>query len=152
MILECFACSQPHGLVPKIVQEEGNYKKGACWGICHKCGVAVCSGHGRRNENPYEYQCTYCTGDYIERGGFLPDDPSDPASPDDIQSLADAISDVKVEIAEAVVNAVKRYLRDNDLPSSVRFDKEILEVAAKAYRAAAGIPAKRKQPVLEPAL
>lgn len=145
MILECFACGQPNGLIPKIIHEEGEYKKGVCWGVCHRCGVVACSGHGRRNENPYEFQCTYCTGDFIERGGFLPDEPSDPTSPDDLQRLVDAVSDLKVEIVEHVRQSVKRYLRDEDIPSSARFNKDVLEIAAKAYREVAGIPAKRRQ-------
>jgi len=151
MILECFACGQPKGLIPRIIREEGEYRKGVIWGICHRCGIVVCSGHGRRNENPYEFQCTYCTGDFIERGGFLPDEPGDPSSPDDLQRLVDAISNVKVDIAQEVVKAVKHYLDKEDLPHSTRFGKEILEVAAKAYRVAAEVPARRQERVPEPA-
>jgi hypothetical protein len=151
MILECFACDQPQGLIPRIIREEGEYRKGVIWGICHRCGIVVCSGHGRRNENPYEFQCTYCTGDFIERGGFLPDEPGDPSSPDDLERLVDAISDLKVEIAQEVVKAVKHYLDEEDLPHSTRFGKQILEVAAKAYRVAADVPARRRERVPEPA-
>jgi hypothetical protein len=152
MIFECFACGQPQGLIPKIIHKEGESNKGVCRGICHRCGVVVCTGHGRRNENPYEFQCTYCTGDFIERGGFLPpDDPSDPTSPDDLQRLVDAVSDLKVEIVEHVRQSVRRYLKDNDMPSSARFNNDVLEIAAKAYREVAGVPAKRQQPVPAPA-
>lgn len=144
MIFACFACSQPDGLIPKIIHEEGDYKKGVCWGICHKCGIVVCSGHGRRNEVPYEYQCTYCTGDFIERGGFLSDDPSEPTSPGDLQTLVNAISDLKIEIVKYIENSVEGYMRDKDIPISSRFDEDVLKVAAQAYRKVAKIPEKQR--------
>lgn len=123
-----------------MIQEDGEFKPGASRGICKVCGIVVCSGHGRRKQNPYEYQCTYCTGDFIERGGFLPIDPSDPTTPGGLDELLDAIGDLKLEIVDYVEKAVIRYLRDSDKPRDSRLDDQALKVAAKAFRDIAEIP------------
>lgn len=76
----------------------------------------------------------------------MPDDPSDPMPPDDdLQRLVEAISDLKVEIVEHVSRSVKRYMRDKNLASSARFDRDLLKVAAQAYREVAGIPVKIRE-------
>lgn len=140
MIFECYACAQKSGMVPKMIHEDGEFRPGASWGICKVCGIVVCSGHGRRKQNPYEYQCTYCTGDFIERGGFLPEDPSDPIMPGGLDELLDAIGDLKLEIVTYVEKAVITYLRDNDKPLGSRLDEKALKVAAKAFRDVAEVP------------
>jgi hypothetical protein len=146
MNIECYACGQKPGLRPKKIMEEGDFKDGACWGICKVCGLVICSGHGRRKENPYEYQCVYCTGDFIERGGFNPQDPSDPTpEPGDLDDLADAISNLKHDIVKAVKDAVIEYLKANDKRKDSPLDKEALVIAAKAFRKAAEIPEPTKR-------
>src|SRR5579863_619811 len=65
MNMECYACGQKPGLRPKKILEEGEFKDGACWGICKVCGLVICSGHGRRKQNcassPLKTHCARCT-------------------------------------------------------------------------------------------
>lgn len=155
MIFQCSACAQKPGLGPKMIHEEGNYNFGFCWGICNNRGIVVCIGHGRRIEIAYQYHCTCSTGNYIQKGGFLPDDPSDPTPPpSNLDDLVVAVSDLKVEIKQYMKDMkakVEGHLRDKVEYLDSPLDEDALKVSAKAYRKATRIPEPIRREVRVPA-
>jgi hypothetical protein len=131
-----------------ILKEEA-YHRNACWGFCKKCGLVVCSGHGRRNENPWEYQCLYCTGDTVQHWRPYRDpDPHSPTSPPGtMEEFLQVFSDLTVKIQDEMKTAIIRYFKENGRPEDSPLDDDALSRAAEAYRRSVGIPQKRQQRV-----
>ena len=113
-----------------------------CWGLCRICGVAVCTGHGRRHENPDEYQCAICVGPGMRRGGRGGGDPTGPTPPEDSpDEFLNAYSDLKVKILDAVKLALEEHFADHVSRgnNSRRMDRAARLVASSAYEKASGV-------------
>jgi len=136
MNLACYICDGPGPKMEFIVDRLS--PTNACWGLCKLCSIAVCTGHGRRNETPDEYQCALCVGTGIRKPGPGGDDPQQPTDPGPTSDeFINAYSDLRIEIREEVKKKLLEYFRDN--PGPDRMNREAREVAAAAYEAASGV-------------
>jgi hypothetical protein len=137
MNFECYGCL----IGANMILTEEAYHGGMCWGSCCKCGLFVCSGHGRRTENPYEYRCLYCTGGSIEKWrpyhDPVPDSPTPP--PGTMDEFVNAFSDLSVKIQDKMKEAIIQYWRENDISEISPLDDAALLRAAEAYRLTVGI-------------
>lgn len=140
MRLECFICEGPDPRMGFIVDRLS--PTNGCWGLCRICGVAVCTGHGRRHENPDEYQCAICVGPGMRRGGTRGGDPTGPTTPEDSpDEFLNAYSDLKTEILDAVKLALEEHFTDRASRGdfSRRMDGAARRVASLAYEQASGV-------------
>lgn len=145
MRLACFLCDGPGPKVDFIVDRVS--PDNGCWGLCKLCGIAVCTGHGRRHENPDEYQCALCVGPRMRRGGPDGNDPTGPTTPEPTpDAFVDAYSDLKAELLLRVRVALDEYFEERELEgdSSRRMDSAARAVAAAAFEQASGIAAFRE--------
>ncbi len=140
MRLECFICEGPDPKAPFIVDRLS--PTNGCWGLCKLCGIAVCTGHGLRHENPNEYQCAICVGPGMKRRGPGGNDPSQPTSPeptpDEFLSL---YSNLKIEILDAMRAALEEHFGTKYTGSlrTKKMDGAARNAAASAYAEASGV-------------
>jgi hypothetical protein len=140
MRLACFICDGPDPKMEFIVDRVS--PTNGCWGFCKLCGIAVCTGHGRRHENPDEYQCAICVGPRMRRGGPGGGDPTGPTTPDITpEEFINAYGDLKVKILDAMHQAIEEYFDHRGSQghfSRKTMDRGAREAASAAYSRASG--------------
>jgi len=142
MNLACYICDGPGPTMEFIVGRVSPVN--ACWGLCKVCGIAVCTGHGRRHETPDEYQCALCVGPRIERHGGGGDGPQQPVKPGPTEDeFLRAYSDLRIEIMQEIRSRLDEYFRDRIAP--YRMDRRAFEIAAAAFEEAAGVTEFRRR-------
>jgi hypothetical protein len=139
MELQCFVCSSEEDTKVSLLTSDPEART-KCYGICNKCSIVVCSGHGRRVKMPVEFLCILCVPEWLRRGDFSPRDPDDPIEPPVTPDVVtEAIAFAPEPVRSAVHKAMTEYLEKRGLGETANLGKRGLAIAAKAFSDASGV-------------